>query len=81
MMGNGGFGMGFGGPILWILIIVAIALLVPWLRGQGTGSRPSAGDDHPNRALKILEERYARGEIDRDEFEQRRRDLEDTGGR
>jgi putative membrane protein len=80
-MGNGGFGMGFGGPILWILIIVAIALLVPWLRSQGTGSRPSADDDHPNRALEILEERYARGEIDRDEFDQRRRDLEDTGGR
>ena len=80
-MGNGGFGMGLGGPILWILIIVAIALLVPWLRGQGARSRPSGPDRDPNRALAILEERYARGEIDHDEFERRRRDLEDTGGR
>ncbi len=75
-MGNGGFGMGFGGPFLWILIIVAVALLVPWLRGQSSSSR--GGDDgrRPHRALEILEERYARGEIDREELERKRRDLE-----
>lgn len=81
MMGNGGFGMGFGGPFLWILIIVAIALLVPWLRGQSAGNRRGDDSHEPKRALEILEERYARGEIDRDELEQRRRDLEDAGGR
>lgn len=76
MMGNGGFGMGFGGPIFWILIIVAIALLVPWLRSQGSASRKDDGSHADQRAIEILEERYARGEIDRDEFERKRQDLE-----
>ena len=67
----GGWGMGwFGGTIMiifWILILVALVLFIKWLV-QNTG-RNHAGLDRGNRALEILKERYARGEIDKVEFE------------
>jgi putative membrane protein len=52
----------------WGLVIAALVLAVRWLLRQG--ERPAA-----DRALEILRERYARGEISREEFEARRRDL------
>ena len=65
------------GPIMMILfiaVIVAVVILVGrWLGsagGAGAGARPKA-------ALNILEERFARGEIDKEEFEQRRQALRD----
>jgi putative membrane protein len=76
MMGWG-YGMGWLGMILmglfWIAIIVGIIFLIRWLfvstgaRGHGTIS-----EDSP---LEILKRRYARGEINKEEFEQKRRDL------
>lgn len=73
-MGFGGGGMGFGwiGMILfWVLIIVGIAALVKWFAAG------SPRDDRPREktALDVLKERYARGEINREEFEQKKRDL------
>jgi len=55
----------------WILLIVGIALLVKWLVGAAA-QRRGAGEGS---ARQILAERYARGEIEREEFEKRRRDL------
>ena len=72
----GGWGMGwFGGIfmiVFWILIIVALVFLIRWLI-QSTGRDKSVGSG--GRALDILKERYARGEINKAEFEQMRRDL------
>ena len=73
----GGWGMGwslFGVLhmlLWWILIILGIVVLVKWLFSGTAGS----AQGKENRALEILKERYARGEIDKDEFEQKRRDL------
>jgi len=71
---SGWGGMGFGpiGMVLfWILLIGAIVVLVKVVSGGGVATeRRQAGT-----ALDILKERYARGEIEREEFEQKRRDL------
>jgi putative membrane protein len=77
-----GFGLGHGfGILFWILIVVLLVAAVAFvLRGAGSGS---AADKRPSReksALEILEARYARGEIGHDEFEQRKRNLQDREG-
>ena len=73
----GGWGMGwFGGIfmiIFWILILVGLVFLIKWLI-QST-SRGQTGKAGGNRALEILKERYARGEIDKSEFETKKTDL------
>ncbi len=78
MMGWGmGYGMGWLWTILmiafWIAIIVGIVLLIRWLI-LSTRTQPHTGR-HEESALEILKKRYARGEIDREEFEQRKKDL------
>jgi len=57
----------FWGGLVWL---VAYAIRTTSGRGRGTEARP---------AIRILEERFARGEIDHDEFEERRRVLDDRG--
>lgn len=74
-MGTMGWGMGFGWIVMilfWVLVIVGIVSLVRWL-SQASSKAGSAASTHP---LEILRERYARGEINHDEFEQKRRDLD-----
>ena len=70
--GFGGFGMGIGMLLFWGLIIAVIFLLV-----RGFGSRSGGNEARPRErtALDILGERYARGEIGKAEFEEKRRDL------
>lgn len=64
--------MGLGMLLLWVLLIAAVVMLVKCSRGFG-----DCGRREPEKsALDLLKERYARSEIERDEFEQRRRDLE-----
>jgi putative membrane protein len=74
-MYGGGWGMGHGGPFMilfWILIVIGVVLLVKWLAGQS----PVDKGPRERTPLEFLRERYARGEIDREEFAQKRRDLE-----
>lgn len=70
MWGNQGFMGGFMW-IFWIAIIVGIFFLVKWIVMQSkTGEQK--GEESP---LEILKKRYARGEIDKEEFEQKKKDL------
>ena len=76
MMGwGGGYGMFFG-PLFMILtlivVIAAIVLLVQWLSG---GSWQGAQKPTGPAPLDILKARFARGEIDQKEFEDRRKVL------
>jgi putative membrane protein len=61
----------------WMVLLMALfwggmILLIVWVVRQFTGSNRQGRSS----AMEILEERYARGEIDREEFESRRQDLE-----
>jgi putative membrane protein len=79
MMGGGGwYGMIFG-PVFMILVLAAVIavviLLVRWLGGPWYGAQPPYLAPPGRTPLDILKERFARGEIDNDEFEERRRVL------
>ena len=69
MWGAGGLVMMLMMLVFWAVVIVGIVLAIRWVLAQ---SRVSDEDS----ALAILRERYARGEINREEFEARWRDLE-----
>jgi putative membrane protein len=66
--GFGGGGMGIGMLLFWGLIVALVLVLV-----RALGSR--SGDERHRTPLDILRERYAKGEIDKAEFEQKRREL------
>jgi putative membrane protein len=75
-----GWGWGWGhmifGSLMMVLfwggIILLIVLAVRWL---GAGSAGAAAAPARKTAIEILEERFARGEIDKEEFEERKRHL------
>jgi putative membrane protein len=58
--------------LVWGAIILVIVLLVRWL-GAGWGGQHIPPPPPSKTALDILKERFARGEIDKDEFEERKR--------
>lgn len=72
--GSGWMGMGMG-IAFWILIIVGIVVLVRWLMISSRGGSSAPGASSGGRALDILKERYAKGEISKQEFEDMKRDL------
>ena len=76
MMGGYGFGWGILMLIFWALVIGGIALLVFRLLGPGPATTTPGGPAAGNRSLDILRERYARGEISKEQFDQMRKDLE-----
>lgn len=63
------------GPIMWLIMLALaiLAIVALWrVVSGGSGPRESVGSD---RSLEILRERFARGEIDEEEFKARRRAL------
>ena len=82
MWGSGG-GWSYGGhiffPIVGIIVLVLVVMLAMRLMGcsrHGCGHRYGAGHGGSN-ATAILEERFAQGEIDKAEFEERKKALRD----
>lgn len=79
MMGGwGGETWGPFGMVIWLLILGAVIAGIVWL----VRSASDAGIGRLHRArrpsgLDVLEERYARGEINRDEYLQKKRDISD----
>lgn len=71
MMGDG-IGMGLGAGFMWLFWIVLIILVVWGIKLLVVND---SSVERKRTALEILEERYAKGEIDRDEFKQRKSDL------
>ncbi|MHB9052369.1 MAG: SHOCT domain-containing protein [Thermoleophilia bacterium] len=88
--GEFGGGPGIIGGILmmvfWVAIIVGVVMLIAWLTRQGAGGHthytgqvqgphPGAGTEHRETAIDILNARYARGGIDKAEYEEKKKDL------
>lgn len=76
MYGQWGMGYGYGGIFMilwWILIIVGIVAVVKWLTTSASGRAGRQVADKS--ALDILKERYARGEIEQEEFQRKKREL------
>jgi putative membrane protein len=73
--GYGGFGFGLLHLIIWTAILIAIVAFVVWaVRAVAV---PEMHYAQPRRSpgLEVLEERYARGEINRDEYLQKKKDI------
>ena len=63
-------------PILWLVIFVLLvaAVVGAFRRQEAATETHETGERHPA-GLAILEERYARGEINREEYLQRKHDI------
>ena len=73
--GNMGWGMSFGWffmVLFWALIILGVIAIVKWLSGGSVG----AAGSQEKTTLDILKKRYARGEIDQEEYQMKKHDLE-----
>jgi putative membrane protein len=73
--GEGGYGMGHG--IGWIFMILFWAAII-YLVARAISPRLTGGDrkDYGKSALDILKERYAKGDIDKEEYDRIKRDLQ-----
>lgn len=75
-MMNWGYGMGWGWSLImiafWIAVIIGIIFLIRWIVVSTDKGRQSRQEDS---ALEILKRRYARGEINKEEFENKKKDL------
>ena len=65
---------GIGMALFWIAVLAGLVGLVVWLVRGGTTAAAGPGGS-PSRAEEILRERYARGELTREEYERMRQDL------
>jgi putative membrane protein len=68
--GFGGGGMGFG-FVFWLVILAVIVAVVVWF----SRSQPLGGSQGRSEGLDVLEQRYARGEISREEYLEKKRDI------
>ncbi len=65
-------GMGIGMWIFWIIVVVAVVLVAKLL----IVGLPDRSDKTSESPLEILEKRYASGEVDQDEFERIKKELD-----
>ena len=74
MMGHGFSAGGIMAVILWIAIIFFIFYCIRMMRSQQHHCNHAVGNTDSH-ALDILKERYAKGEIQKEEFDTKRKDL------
>ncbi len=64
-------GMGLMMLLFWVLLVVAVFLLLRWFKSETPGASGGPRPSH-DAAEKLLAERFARGEIDEEEYRRRR---------
>lgn len=67
------FGWGAGGALMMVFFWIFIIFLVVWLIKEVKGGH--FNEHRSKSALDILKERYAKGEIDKKEFDEKKKDL------
>lgn len=67
-----GWGWMFMGPVFWLIIIGLVVYALVSRQKRGTTQNYQETNETP---LDILKKRYARGELNRDQFEQMKKDL------
>lgn len=77
MMPWGMGGMMFMMPVMFILVVAVIFTVIFMIRRTGGEGQGPASGGPSETALEILKKRYARGDIDREEFDRMKKDLQD----
>ena len=72
MNGFGGHGWGMG--LAWLAGLIIIILIV-WLANTLINQNKNRYENIGSSALEILKERYAKGEISKEEFEEKKREI------
>jgi len=67
-------GYGYGGGFMWLIVLVLVGVVIYYL-AQTLKSKGSDGSITET-PLEILKKRYAKGEIDKEEFDRKKKDLE-----
>ena len=74
--GYGGYGFGVLHMVFWVVILIGVIAGIVWLvRSMASAGAHGALPSRRSAGLDVLEERYARGEINRDEYLQKKRDI------
>ena len=74
MMQGFGHGMGIGMGWGWIVGLLVLVLVI-WLVVRSNGQGSQVPQEEKETPLDVLKKRYARGEIDKQEFEDKKKDL------
>jgi len=69
------FGFGFGGIFMLLFWVLIIWAAIAFVRGAKCWDGRCDFKDKEDSAMKILKERYAKGEISKEEFEAKKKDL------
>lgn len=72
MMDWGHMNYGFGGVIMWIILLILIGVVIYFVINR----QKLIKREDEETPLEILKKRYAKGEISKQEFEKMKRDLE-----
>jgi putative membrane protein len=76
MMGGGYYGGEWFTPVISIVLIgLAIVAVIALLRNINRRDRIQSVSVGENSAIEILKKRYASGDINKDEYEQKKKDL------
>jgi putative membrane protein len=77
--GNMGWAWGYGLLVLaGVAVLIYVVIRLVMNTSESADARPSSTDVGPSNAKRILEERFARGELTADQYREQRRVLDES---